>query len=121
MRYPAGGLWRLLVETGKSRKDLRDPSNYLRGLERDPNFPQRRQFSSILITKAEYRPASRTGSLAGRIGICLGRSSASGNREWSITDARIPTGGRSTEVLLDGGGLSLNLEHDICGEKESLS
>jgi len=38
-RYLAGGLRRLLAETGKSRDDLRDPSNYLRGLDRDPNFP----------------------------------------------------------------------------------
>ena len=38
-------LIRLLVETRKSRDDLRDPPNDLRRLNRDPNSTQRRQFN----------------------------------------------------------------------------
>ena len=38
-------LIRLLVETRKSRDDLRDPPNDLRRLDRDPNSTQRRQFN----------------------------------------------------------------------------
>ena len=66
-----------------------------------------------------YKPASGSSRLASRISLRLGPSSTSGDRERSISNARASTGGRSAEVGLNVGSFTLDLEHDVGGEKES--
>ena len=107
------------VETRKSGDDLRDPSDDLRRLDRNPNF---HPISSVAILTArnnrQDQPASRSSRLASRVSLRIGPARTRLDRKRSPTNAPASTGVRSAEVLLDVGRFALDFKYDIGGKEE---
>jgi hypothetical protein len=88
-----------LVQPRQRRDDLRNPTNDLRGLDRD------------LATGGR--------SLAGGARLGVGVRETAGDRERSVSDARACARTRSVEMGLDVGGVSLDFQDHVRGEEES--